>query len=114
MCLEVPVRTTSLKTGECMTSVKHLLCSFLFAFLAVAVSAQQITGNIHGTVTDSSGAVVQSAAVTVKDVDTSLTRTTKTDQSGSYLLLELPVGRYQLEVTAQVSGSMCSKASRSM
>jgi len=66
----------------------------------VAVSAQQITGNIRGTVSDSSGAVVQAALVTVKETETGLTRTATTDASGGYLLLELPVGRYRLEVTA--------------
>ena len=66
----------------------------------MAVSAQQITGNIRGTVSDSSGAVVQAALVTVKETETGLTRTATTDASGGYLLLELPVGRYRLDVTA--------------
>jgi outer membrane receptor protein involved in Fe transport len=87
-----------------VASRKYLAYSFLVACLlacaALSASAQQITGNIRGTVSDSSGAVVQAALVTVKSVETSLTRTTVTDPNGSYVLLELPIGSYRLEVTA--------------
>lgn len=62
------------------------------------VSAQQITGSIRGTVTDPSSAVVEGAAVSAKQNETGLTRTTTTDHAGAYLLLELPVGHYQLQV----------------
>ena len=76
-------------------------CVVLIAFASLGVAAQQITGNIHGTVTDPSGAVVQSAAIVAKQAETGLTRTVITDRSGSYLLVELPVGHYRLEVTAR-------------
>ncbi len=79
---------------------KALAYSFLLVFSTVAARAQQITANIHGTVSDTSGAVVQSAVVTVKQIETGLIRTTTSDHTGSYLLLELPVGHYRLEVTA--------------
>ena len=82
-------------------SLKNLACLFFLAFLATAVSAQQITGSIRGTVSDASGAVVQSAVVTAKEIDTGLTRSATTDQNGGYVLVELPVGRYQLEVAAK-------------
>lgn len=63
-----------------------------------SVSGQQITGSIRGTVTDPSGAVVEGATVSAKRSETGLTRTTTTDRTGAYLLLELPVGHYQLQV----------------
>src|SRR5277367_4889725 len=78
------------------------LASVLVVLLAgIAASAQQITGNIRGTVVDPSGALVPSATVSAKHVETGLTRSTTTDRSGNYLLLELPVGDYQLKVTAK-------------
>src|SRR6266566_6977053 len=81
-----------------MTNARNLFFAIL---LACAVSsAQQITGNIRGTVSDPSGAVVQNAAVTARQVETGLVRTATTDRGGSYLLLELPVGHYRLEVAA--------------
>jgi len=84
-----------------MMRIRNLLCAVLAAFAAIDVAAQQITGNIHGTIFDPSGAVVEGAAVTAKQIETGLTRTTVTDRSGSYLLVELPVGHYRLEVTAK-------------
>ena len=81
-----------------MTNARNLFFAIL---LACAVSsAQQITGNIRGTVSDPSGAVVQNAAVTARQVETGFVRTATTDRGGSYLLLELPVGHYRLEVAA--------------
>ncbi|HXS76076.1 MAG TPA: carboxypeptidase regulatory-like domain-containing protein [Terracidiphilus sp.] len=72
-----------------------------FAFVAcLNVSAQQITGNIRGTVTDPSGAVIRNAAVTAKQAETGLSRSSITDRDGNYVLLELPVGHYRLQVTA--------------
>jgi hypothetical protein len=63
--------------------------------------AQQITGNIRGTVTDPSGAVIVGAEVTAQQTETALSRTTATDSKGSYVLLELPVGHYRLQITAK-------------
>src|SRR6185437_9579079 len=72
-----------------------------FAFVAcLNVSAQQITGNIRGTVTDPSGAVIRDASVTAKQAETGLQRNAVTDRDGNYVLLELPVGHYRLQVSA--------------
>lgn len=75
-----------------------LLC---LGFLCLGLSAQQITGNIRGTVTDPSGAVIHGAAITARQAETGLTRTTVTNRDGSYILLELPVGHYSLEASAK-------------
>src|SRR5712691_11334838 len=66
------------------------------------VFAQGSTGTIIGTVKDVSGAVLQGAAVTVKHLDTGLTRTAEADTSGSFNIPSLPVGPY--EVTAEKMG----------
>ena len=50
-----------------------LLC---LGFLCLGLSAQQITGNIRGTVTDPSGAVIRGAAVTARQAETGLSRVT--------------------------------------
>lgn len=63
--------------------------------------AQQITGSIRGTVTDPLGAIVQGATVTVQQSETGLIRTAITDRTGSYVVLELPVGHYRLQVIAK-------------
>lgn len=84
-----------------MSLGRILACIAFLSFAGLTAVAQQITGNLHGTVTDPSGAVVENAAVTARQVETGLTRTAITDRSGNYLLVELPVGHYQLEVSAK-------------
>jgi hypothetical protein len=83
-----------------MRALGKLVC-LIFALAGVNVFAQQITGSIRGTVQDPSGAVVQQATVTAKQTETGLTRTATTDHTGAYVLLELPVGHYQLQVEAK-------------
>jgi len=84
-----------------MSCLSSLFCALATMSVALNVSAQQITGSIRGSVSDPSGAVLQAATVTVKQTETGLTRTAASAHAGSYLLLELPVGHYSVEVTAQ-------------
>jgi len=87
--------------GDSKNNMK-IVCNVLaFVLLAcLSLSAQQITGNIRGTVTDPSGAVIQGSVVTARQAETGLSRTTITDREGNYVLLELPVGHYSLQVAA--------------
>ena len=74
---------------------------FLFVLACTPVLAQQITGDIRGTVSDPSGAVIVGATVTAEQIETGLTRVSSTTRDGTFLLLELPVGHYRLEVTGR-------------
>ena len=81
-------------------SVKTLL--FVMVLLTgLNVAGQQITATIRGTVSDPSGAIVRAAKVTAKQIETGLTREAMTDRQGEYVLVELPIGHYQLEVQAK-------------
>ncbi len=82
-----------------MNMVRSVLA--VLALSCVSLSAQQITGNIRGTVTDPSGAVIRAAEVTARQAETGLSRATTTDRDGNYVLLELPVGHYSLQVSAK-------------
>lgn len=54
---------------------------------AAVVSAQSLqTGDIQGTISDPSGAVIPGAKVTLKSLDTGSTQTTTANQSGDYRL----------------------------
>lgn len=64
--------------------------------------AQTATGQITGTVRDSSGAVVPGVKVVATHVQTGLTRETKTGARGDYVVPLLPVGQYV--VTAEQTG----------
>ena len=62
--------------------------------------AQQTLGGITGEVTDASGGVIPNATVTVTDEQTSLRRATKSNATGSYTFVNLPIGSYTLTYTA--------------
>jgi len=57
-----------------------------------------VNGRINGTVSDSSGAVVPNAAVTITNTATNATRTAVTDDGGFYTVTSLPVGTYTVTV----------------
>ena len=70
--------------------------------LAPGIMFAQIAGSasIQGTVTDSTGAVVANAAVSLTDEATHVKRTTKSDGSGLYGFPGVPIGTYDLTVAA--------------
>lgn len=59
------------------------------------------TSQVTGSVTDASGAVVPSAIVQMTQIDTGDVHTTKSNASGTYIVPDLAVGPYRLQVTAQ-------------
>ncbi len=84
-----------------MPSAKSVMLLVVTLLASLNVAAQQITGSIRGTVVDPSSAIVQAASVTAKQIETGLTRNAVTDRQGEYVLVELPIGHYQLEVRAK-------------
>ena len=80
-----------------------LLFSLISLFLGLATAyGQQTTGQINGTLTDSSGAVVPNATVTAKNKENGFTRSTKSSTAGAYTVTELPPGNYS--VTTEAAG----------
>ena len=76
------------------------LCVVLVVMLtgANAVSAQEVTATITGTVMDPSGAAVADAAVAAKSVERGIVYNAVTNESGIYRLSQLPVGSYDLKI----------------
>jgi hypothetical protein len=75
-------------------------CLFFSILLAThAAEAQQTLGSINGTVTDISGAAMAGATVTVSS-DTGVQRSTTTQKTGYWEILNLPVGTYKVTVTS--------------
>lgn len=73
----------------------------LLLLCACATTAQLAgTGNIQGTVVDSSGALIPNATVTLVDASTQVKRSTQSDQAGVYLFPNLPISTYNLKVSA--------------
>lgn len=80
--------------------VRHLvICVVAMVFSTGGAMAQLSTADLTGRVTDPSGAVLPGVTVTVSQTDTGLTRTTVSDETGTYLLTNLPTGPYRLEVS---------------
>ena len=88
--------------------MKVRLTGFLVIVLTVAISLltgpaafAQATASITGKATDTSGAAVPGAQVTVTNVETKSSRSVTSEDDGSYRVLSLPVGNYEIEVAKQ-------------
>src|SRR5262245_64277418 len=67
-------------------------------WMSPAVHAQAFTATLQGTVTDSTGAVVPNANVTLVNEATNVKQTKVTDSRGAYLFTLVPPGVYKLTV----------------
>src|SRR5260370_23755983 len=81
-------------------SWKLFLALVLSAIFCGSGSAQLSTATMFGTITDSTGAVIPHATVTLTHTDTNFTRTDTTKEDGSYREEFLPIGPYRISVTA--------------
>ncbi|MBZ5690046.1 MAG: TonB-dependent receptor [Acidobacteriia bacterium] len=75
----------------------------LFSLLTVCIGiafGQAISGNLVGTVSDTSGAVMPNAEVTAVNVGTNASTVTRTNSTGEYRFENLPVGTYTITVKA--------------
>ena len=86
----------------------HVLKSCLALTLAAAVwllptttAAQTLYGSITGTITDSSGAAVPGATVTITNEETGLELSGVTDEAGLYTIRNVPGGTYTMKASLQ-------------
>src|SRR5262245_45647174 len=85
-----------------MSTKRLLSLALAFALGLVPRAFSQATGNIYGTVTDESGAVVPGATVALAAVQIGgAPRTTTTGSSGDFRFLNLDRGTYKLSVSMQ-------------
>jgi len=77
------------------------LVSAVFFLLAAPSAHAQIAGagNIQGTVTDATGAVIANAQVTVTSETTGVAQAAKTDSSGVYVFPDISIGTYSIGVS---------------
>ena len=80
--------------------LQQLVKLALLLFFVVTLHAQTITGNINGTVTDPSGAIIPGAKVTATNIDTNVQTPTTSNNDGIYNIRFLQVGHYTVSVTA--------------
>jgi Carboxypeptidase regulatory-like domain len=101
--LEMPRQMKNTGISPAKRSVwRSVLFASLLLILGFAwepnLFCQGITGSITGTVTDASGAPMNGATVTIRQVDTNAVRIVTTSDVGSYTVTQLAPGRYTVKV----------------
>jgi hypothetical protein len=89
---------------KCLRASQRVVIYVLGALLLLVVGAkglqaQAVTGNISGSVTDSSGAVIAGANIQVKNTATGVTQTTVSNSQGRYNVPDLTVGTYDVQAS---------------
>ncbi len=93
-------QASSQRTGRLTCRLFRALAIWV-ALSAVSLFAQFSTGTILGTVRDNTGAVIPGVTVTARNTGTGLTRTTLSNEDGSYRFPQLPVGTYEVRSEQQ-------------
>lgn len=76
--------------------INTLLVSVAVATLALASYGQTVEGSISGLVTDARGAVIAGASITVTDQERNTTFSATSNDSGFYVVSQLPIGNYRI------------------
>ena len=87
-----------MKNGQIRWSI---LCAVITIYLTafINVFGQEFRGTITGNITDPNGATVPGATVIVKNIETNVATTVKTNDDGSYTVPLLLPGKYSVSVT---------------
>src|ERR1700677_1182194 len=77
------------------------ILSFLLLLLAGSAVAQISPASINGVIRDPSGAVIPGASIVLTNVDTSVERTSTTNEAGAYGFVSIPPGNCTIEASAK-------------
>jgi hypothetical protein len=91
-------------------SLATLFISVLFSCSSILAQSAGNSGTIYGTVTDSTGAIIQGAAVSISNPVSGYSRQTKSDSAGHYQFTNLPLNPYHLSVSAPSFSSISEDA----
>jgi hypothetical protein len=108
-CLTSPAMNPSALAARKKLSpiaLRHFFALLLLATILLgsseSIMGQAVNATLLGTVTDSSGAPVANAKVLLTETNTGITHNSQTNESGNYVLPDLPPGTYS--VTAELAG----------
>ena len=79
----------------------RLFACLVLLTTARALPAQSTFGSFVGTVTDPGGALIPSAIVTARNLDTTARRSTLTGDTGDFTLVNMEPGTYEIIVEAR-------------
>ncbi len=92
--------------------MKRIATCFLGAVLMSALVSvpmfAQGTAQINGTVTDATGALLPGVDVTVTQTETSATRSGISNETGAFILQNIPIGPYQFGSVAAGLSDLCT------
>jgi hypothetical protein len=86
------------------------LCLTLLPFAVPSAGAQIATATLEGAATDATGAAIPGASLTIKNVQTGVTKAAQTDGEGHYIVLDLAPGIYDIRVEKAGFGTIVQKA----
>ncbi len=96
------LRRSALARTLSLFTVTVVLCFAILAAFPDPLAGQAVNATLLGTVQDSTGAAVANAKVTITEMNTNISRTAQTNDSGNYVFPDLPPGTYK--VTAEQTG----------
>lgn len=88
-------------TSQKRSTLWFMTCSLLVLLLAIPFSlhAQQYSGTITGTVTDSTGAAIPGATITLTNTGTGTSVVQHSDGQGNFVFAQLPIGTYDVKAS---------------
>jgi hypothetical protein len=81
-----------------LCAARYLPIAALLLITASSIWGQAVS-QISGNIKDQTGAAIPDVQVTATQTDTGIKRTAVTDETGSYILPNLPIGPYRIEAT---------------
>src|SRR5262245_60719957 len=101
----IGVRTTRNGGGRVLLSILFIILQIMVITIPISnAQTQAAAANLRGKITDEQGAVIEGATVTVRNDARNVERSAQTLGDGSYRLLAIPPGNYQVTVEAQGFG----------
>src|SRR3954470_15396554 len=86
---------------------KIVVAALLLIFAVSGYTLAQVNATLTGTVADASGALIPGVEVTAKNINTGITTTGVTNETGAFSFLSLQPGTYTL--TADLAGFQTAK-----
>ena len=99
-CVRCLTRARTERERKLVNKVASAIIVLLAIVPLAQISGQSVRGTLAGTVSDTSGAVIPAAKVVATDHATGLSVTTVSTSAGEYRFPQLPIGVYDLTVTA--------------
>jgi hypothetical protein len=95
-----------------MSKILSLTCALflMLALSAISFGQSTVSGAIAGVVTNPNKEVVPGAAVTVKNIETNKEETANTDDQGSFRIVNLQPGNYEVTVSGAGFGNFTQTA----